>query len=155
MALGQQIAHALGLATTADIRNLEDRMTTAEQAESAANEQFVAMLGTAIAEIKSLRDAAAAFPGLLADAFARGDQAAIEKLAADSIKDTERLASYSALLAELYPATVPEVVVPEPGVPAEPAPTPDEVPDIEVPDVVEPEVSIPLESGETGENPPA
>ncbi len=148
MALGQQIAHALGLATTADIRNLEERMSTAE---TAAEDRLAAVIGTIKAEMTSLRDQVAAFPDALADAFARGDQAGAEKIAADALRDADRLNLYADQLAELVPATVPEVVVPDAGVPAEPPADSG----VSVPEVPEPEVSVTVPEASTGENPAA
>jgi len=145
---GRWIAARLGLATTDQLSEfkiaMEARMSSAEQTEAASEERFAALLGTVVAEIKSLRTAAEAFPAQLAAAVAAGDQAKVEALAADSIKDAQRLDGYAAVLSDLYPQPVPPVEEPPAGEPATPAPTPEGEPDVEVPDVEEPEVSIPL-----------
>lgn len=123
------------------IDTLETRMTTAEQNESAANDRFAALLGTAIAEIKSLRSNVEAFPAQLAQAIADGDKTRADALAADAQRDAERLNAYADQLAELYPQPVPDVEVPDAGQPAEPPVDSG----VEVPELPEPVVDVPID----------
>lgn len=130
------------------INMMEDRMTSSEQAEAQANDKFAAMLGTAIAEIRSLRDGQETFAVQLAQAVADGDKARADALAADALRDAERINNYAAQLAELYPAQVPEVQVPDAGAPAEPPADSG----VEVPAVEEPQVDVPVVESGTGES---
>jgi hypothetical protein len=152
----EQIAADLGLATRDElaqaVRQLEDRMTTAEQAEAQSNERFAALLGTVIAEIKSLRANVEAFPAQLAQAVADGDQERANALASDALADAARVDAYTDMLSELYPAEVPTVPVPEPGQPADPpiveGGDPIEVPPVDSPVVDVPVVEGPVDGGE-------
>jgi hypothetical protein len=130
------------------LNHLEERMTTAEQTEAASNERFAALLGTVIAEIKSLRNGQENFAEQLAQAVADGDKARADALAADALADADRLDQYSNMLSELYPADVPVVEVPPPGEPAEPpADSGVEVPDVDMPTPDVPVVEPPAEPG--------
>jgi hypothetical protein len=132
------------------LKMLEDRMTNAE---TQANDRFAALLGTVIAEIKSLRAGQETFAVQLAQAVADGDKATADALAADALADAARLDGYSDLLSELYPADVPVVDVPAPGQPADP-PVVDGDP-IEVPTPDVPAVDVPVTEPTTGETPDA
>jgi hypothetical protein len=142
--------------------NLEARMTTAEQTEAAANDKFAALLGTVIAEIKSLRANVEEFPGQLAQAIEDGDQARADALAADALADASRLDAYTAQLSDLYPADVPVVEVPDAGQPATPpadsgvvVPPADDVPAEDAPVEDAPVEDAPVEDAPAADEPVA
>lgn len=102
--------------TTADTvahNNLEDRMTSIEDAQYDRAREIVALLRAEFASLRSQIDAA------VTDKDAAVAAGVASALADDAVADTQRITGLVDELASVLPGDVPEVPVPAPGEPAE------------------------------------
>lgn len=103
-----------GPSTRAAVRRLATRLTRLETRMSAFDDRLAeaaALVGRIRAEVQSLRDQLTAEQ--------TDDQAQVDAAVAEARQaDADRVGSLVDLLAEILPADVPDVPVPEPGQPA-------------------------------------